>query len=46
MTGLDTIGTIRWGFALGETAQATQSSQTAGEQDLNTSLRYYPRFSP
>lgn len=31
-TGFGTICTVRWGFALGETAQVTQSSQTAGEQ--------------
>lgn len=43
--GFDTICTFRWGIALRETAQVTQSCQTAGEQDINTFLRYYPRFS-
>lgn len=43
--GFDTICTFRWVIALHETAQVTQSCQTAGEQDLNISLRYYPRFS-
>lgn len=43
--GFYTICTVRWGYALGEIVQSTQSCWTASEQDLNIVLKYYLRSS-